>query len=104
MFSFIFTQSSAGIAKSTRRQGLFFLFINSMFGNWTLCKKFDHTNKTYTHNPEPVLENETQKLLWDFVTLTDHQILARRLDLVILNKKGETVIQDNLKVKLKESE
>ena len=33
-----------------------------------LCKKFkfDHTNKWYMHNPTSVLENETNKLLWDF--------------------------------------
>ena len=30
-----------------------------------LCKKFkfDHTKKWYVHNPESVLENETQKIL-----------------------------------------
>ena len=34
---------------------------------WELCKEFryDHTNKWYMHNPTPVLENETHKLLWD---------------------------------------
>ena len=33
-----------------------------------LCKKFkfDHTNKWYMHKPEYFLENETDKLLWDF--------------------------------------
>ena len=32
--------------------------------HWELCKKlkFDHMNKWYMHNPEPVLENETYKL------------------------------------------
>ena len=36
--------------------------------HWELYKKlkFDHTNKWYIHNPEYVLENDTQKLLWDF--------------------------------------
>ena len=28
--------------------------------------KFDVTNKWYMHNPAPVLENDTHKLLWDF--------------------------------------
>ena len=30
-----------------------------------MCKKFkfDHGNKWYMHNPEPVLENDTHKLL-----------------------------------------
>ena len=39
------------------------------------------------HNPESVLENETHKLLWDFENQTDHQIVARQSDLVIVNKK-----------------
>ena len=36
--------------------------------HWEVCKKlkFDHTNKWYMHNPAPVLENDTHKLLWDF--------------------------------------
>ena len=35
---------------------------------WELCKKFkfDHTNKWQMHNPEVVLENETNKILRDF--------------------------------------
>ena len=39
------------------------------------------------HNPESVLENETQKLLWDFDIQTGHLTLARRTDLLIVNKK-----------------
>ena len=36
--------------------------------HWVMCQKFrfDHTNKWYMHNPVPVLENDTHKLLWDF--------------------------------------
>ena len=54
-----------------------------------LCKgfKFDHTNKWYMHNPAPVLENDTHKLLWDFDIQTDPLISARRPDLIIINKK-----------------
>ena len=54
-----------------------------------LCKKFefDYTDKWYMHNSESVLENETHKILWDFEMQTDHLILARRPDLVIVNKK-----------------
>ena len=54
-----------------------------------MCKKFkfDHTNKWYMHNPASVLENDTHKLLWDFDIQTDHQISARRPDLIIINKK-----------------
>ena len=39
------------------------------------------------HNPAPVLENDSQKLLWDFNIQTDHLIPARRPDLIIINKK-----------------
>ena len=39
------------------------------------------------HNPVPVLENNTHKLLWDFNIHTDHLISARRPDLIIINKK-----------------
>ena len=39
------------------------------------------------HNPAPVLENDSHKLLWDFNIHTDHLIPARRPDLIIINKK-----------------
>ena len=54
-----------------------------------MCKKFkfDHKNKLYMHNPAPVLENDTHKLLWDFDIHTDYLISARRPDLIIINKK-----------------
>ena len=39
------------------------------------------------HNPAPVLENDTHKLLWDFDVQTDHLISGRRPDLMIINKK-----------------
>ena len=40
---------------------------------WKLCKrlKFDHTNKWYIHKPEPVQENETPKIFWDFEIQTE---------------------------------
>ena len=39
------------------------------------------------HNPAPVLENDSHKLLWDFNIQTDHLIPARRPDLIIINQK-----------------
>ena len=39
------------------------------------------------HNPESVLENEMQKILWDFKIQTDHLISARRPDIVRVEKK-----------------
>ena len=57
--------------------------------HWDMCKKFkfEHADKWYMNNPAPVLENDTHKLLWDFVIQTDHLISARRPDLIIINKK-----------------
>ena len=62
------------------------------------------------HNPEPVLENDTHKLLWDFDIETDHLISARRPDLIIINKKKTickivdfAVLADH-RIKLKECE
>ena len=42
------------------------------------------------HNPAPVLENNTHKLLWDFDIQTDHLISATRPDLIIINQKKRT--------------
>ena len=44
------------------------------------------------HNPAPVLENDTHKLVWDFNIQTDHLIPARRPDLIIIiNKKKKKI-------------
>ena len=58
--------------------------------HWEMCKKFifDHDNKWYMHNPAHVLENDTQKSLWDFDIRMDHPISARRPDLIIIKKKN----------------
>ena len=62
------------------------------------------------HNLAPVLENNTHKLLWDFDIHTDHQILARRPDLIIINKKERNckivdfAVPANHRIKLKECE
>ena len=63
--------------------------------HWKMCKKFefDHTNKWYMHNPAPVLENNTHKLLWNFDIQTDHRILARRPDLIIINNKKKEIAE-----------
>ena len=57
--------------------------------HWEICRKFqfDHTKKWYMHNPAPVLENDSHKLLWDFDIKIDHLIPARRPDFIIINKK-----------------
>ena len=61
--------------------------------HWKMCKKFkcDHTNKWYMHKPEPVLKNDTHKLLWEVDIHIYHLISARIQDLIIINKKREFV-------------
>ena len=63
------------------------------------------------HNPAPVLENNTHKLLWDFDVHTDHLISARRPDLIIINKKKKRTCKivdfaapSDHRIKLKECE
>ena len=47
-------------------------------------------NKRYMHNLASVLENVTHKLLWDLDIQTDHQISARKRDLMII------IIKENM--------
>ena len=62
------------------------------------------------HNPTPVPENDTHKLLWDFDIQTDHRISARRPDLIVVKKKkktckiGDFAVPADYRIKLKESE
>ena len=62
------------------------------------------------HNPAPVLENDSHKLVWDFNIPTDHLIPAWRTDLIRINKrKGICKIVDfavpaDHRINLKESE
>ena len=62
------------------------------------------------HNPAPVLEDSTHKLLWDFENYTDHRISPRRPDLIIINKKKrhckivDFAVPAEHRIKLKEFE
>ena len=63
------------------------------------------------HNPGPVLENDTHKLLWDFDIQTDHLITTRRPDLIIINNKKKRIckiidflVSADHRIKLKECE
>ena len=55
----------------------------------SFCKRlnFNHITKWYIKKPEFSHENATQKILWDFEIQTNHMILARRPDLMLINKK-----------------
>ena len=62
------------------------------------------------HNPAPVLEKDSHKLLWDFNIQMDHLIPARRPDLIIINKKMrickivDFAVPADHRINLKESE
>ena len=62
------------------------------------------------HNSASVLENDTHNLLWDFDIQTDHLILDRRPDLIIINEKKRIckivgfAVPADCRVKLKERE
>ena len=64
------------------------------------------------HNPAPVPENATHKVLWDLNIQTNYLIPARRPDLIIINnnKKKRTckiidfAVSDDHRIKLKECE
>ena len=64
------------------------------------------------HNPVPVRENNTHKLLWDFDVHTDHLISARRSDIIIINNKKKKrtckivdfAVPADHRIKLKECE
>ena len=60
--------------------------------HWDLAGKcgFHRNDKWYNHVPERVLENENYKLLWDFSIRTDHNIVARRPDLVLVDKSKKS--------------
>ena len=44
------------------------------------------------HNPAPVQENDSHKVLWDFNIQTNHLILARRPELVIIDNNKKKII------------
>ena len=60
--------------------------------HWGLSGKcgFERKERSYDHVPGSVLENEDYKLLWDFSVRTDHEIGARRPDLVIIDKRDKS--------------
>ena len=80
--------------------------------HWLLCKKFEIEceDKWFSHQPEPVLENDKCKILWDFAIQTDKEIEHRNPDIVVIDKeKRECKIIDielpgNQNIKVKELE
>ena len=48
------------------------------------------------HKPESIQENEVHETLWDFEIQTGYQILARRPDIVLVNKKKKNLLLSRL--------
>ena len=44
-------------------------------------------SKWYEHQPQPVIENGSCKILWDFTVQADHFITARRPDMIFIDKE-----------------
>ena len=57
--------------------------------HWEICRAngIHVKSKWYEHQPEPVIENDFCKLLWDFTVQTDDFITARRPDMIFIDKK-----------------
>ena len=80
--------------------------------HWDLSEKygFERSERRYDHVPDSVLENEDYKMLWDFSVRTDHEIEARRPDLLIIDKIEkncqiiDVVIPEDGRVRAKEDE
>ena len=49
------------------------------------------SNKWYEHHPQPVTENENEKLLWDYGIGTDRVTPAHRPDLTLVDKTNNKV-------------
>ena len=47
------------------------------------------------HKPEPILENETNEILWYFEIQMDHTILVRRPNLEWINKQIRTCYREH---------
>ena len=56
--------------------------------HWDLSAKygFERSERCYDYVPDSVLENENYRMLWDFSVRIDHEIEARRPDLLIIDK------------------
>ena len=55
------------------------------------CKLLEEgKHRWYNHEPNSVYENETYKLLWDFLIQTDKKLKHNKLDIILYNKKEKT--------------
>ena len=59
--------------------------------HWHLCRTFGirtSANSWYSHQPLPVVENATIKILWDFGMTTVSRVVSNRPDIVVFMKEA----------------
>ena len=61
--------------------------------HWQVCKyyKIKACDKWYEHETPPVIDSEHVTIMWDFSIQTDRTIKANRPDIVVRDKKLQTV-------------
>ena len=78
--------------------------------HWDLLARCRFEQSEYDHVAKSVLENDNYKLLWDFSVRTEHEIEARRPDLVVIDKREKScqiidvAIPDDSRVPQKQDE
>ena len=80
--------------------------------HWVLCKKCETEceDKWFSRQPEPVLENDKCKILWDFAIQTDKETEHRRPYIVVIDKENRECKNINIaapggqNIKMKELE
>ena len=62
--------------------------------HWKLCEKYnlERKEKRYEHCPKGAVEDDDVKLIWDIDIQCDNVIEARRLDLILVEKKAESCV------------
>ena len=57
--------------------------------HWETCgaNSIHVKSKWYEHQPEPVIENDSCKILWNFTVQTDHFRTARRPVMIFIDKE-----------------
>ena len=58
------------------------------YNYWKLCGKYNlkRNEKWHEHAPECLAEDEEVKILWDVMIQFDGEIMARKPDIVVVNK------------------
>ena len=57
--------------------------------HWELCAKYGlpHSDRWYEHSPEPSVQNDRAKIIWDVLIQTDKKLEHNKPDIVVVNKE-----------------